>query len=244
MGGMTKDLEPVPAMQEFVIAMVPSLISSIAKITQSNCAAAPPHGLLLTDICNSVERSLSSSRNEIEDTKKLGDSRGVELPVAPSSTCATINDWSKNAATKRPLCRLSRKRKPERCQSPDKGKKDVDEIITIDHLQENKENEGKERLVPPKRKMKLESKQLRKLTQTEEDEIIRQIIITLPPYELVRWGTSRQLLPPLVYQKDEISSRMNPNDMDKQPSKLTLVLDLDETLVSKILTVTVTHRLG
>ncbi len=239
---MTKDSEPMPAIQESaVIAMVPSLISSIAKTTRRNCVAAPPHGVPLSDISNSEKRSLSSSGNVRAAVKnKLGQSRGVEPSVTLSSTCVANDNWKKNAgAMRRPLCRLSRKSKPAQLpRSPDEGKKG-NEIFTIDP-EKNKENEGNEWLAPPKRKRKTEdNKLLTTLTQTEEDEIVREIILALPPHELVRWGTSRQLLPPPSYQRGgEIVTRVNPNDVDEH-SKLTVVLDLDETLVRKALTLTV-----
>ncbi len=233
MGGMTEDSEPMPAIQESAVAMVPSLISSIANTARYNCVAAPSYGIPLSDICNTAKRSLSSSRNEgVEEKENLDENRGLELSVAPSSVCATNDDWKKNAAAmRRPLCRLSRKRKSELHRSLDEGKKG-NEIITIDP-ETSKLNEGKERLAPPP-KRKTENKTLHTVTQTEEDELIREIILALPPYELVRWGTSRQqLLPPLPYQKGETPTRVpKPTDID-DPSKLTLVLDLDETLVSK-----------
>ncbi len=244
MGGITKDPEPTPAIQESAVAMAPSLISSIANTARCNCVAAPPHGVPLSDICNTEKRSLSSSRNEgAVDKENLDENKGLELSVAPSSMCAANDDREKNAAAMRqPLCRLSRKRKSELHRSLDEGKKG-NKIITFDS-ETNKENEGKECLAPPpKKKIKTENKFLRTVIQSEEDELVREIILALPPYELVRWGTSRQqLLPPLPYQKGETPIRVpKPNDVD-EPSKLTLVLDLDETLVSK--TLTLTCRLG
>ncbi len=248
---MTKDSEPMPALQEPVIAMVPSSISSIAKMTRHNSFAAPPHGVPLSDISNSEKRSLSCSGNAkgaVE--KKLDESTGVEPSGTLSSTCVANDDWNKNvgAMRRRSLCRLSRKRKPAETPGSLDEVKEGNRIITIDP-EKNKENEGNEWLLatpPPKRKQKTEDNKPRTtLTQTEEDEIVSEIILALPPYELVRWGTSRQLLPPPSYQRASslATQVMSPNDVDKH-SKLTLVLDLDETLVRKPLTaVTLISRL-
>ncbi len=242
MGIPTKDSKPLPAKQEPAVAMAPSLISSIANTVGFNYVAAPPHGVPLSDICKSEKCSLSSSTNEGVDKENLDQNGVLVLPVAQPSMRAVNDDWENNAATmrRRPLRRLSRKRKSQLHWSLDDRKKG-NEIITTINSETNKENSGKDHLAtpppPPKRKIKGgENSELRHtIFQTEEDELVREIILALPPYEFVQWGTSRgKLLPPLPHELSETRMKFpKPNAINNKPSRLTLVLDLDETLVSK-----------